>query len=48
MATATKYPEVVVQLARAKACPFCTREAQAECESTGGRCSEEDEIDAVQ
>lgn len=30
--------------ARAKACPFCTREAQAECESTGGRCSE---IDAV-
>ena len=32
--------------ARAKACPFCTREAQAECESTGGRCSEEDEIDA--
>ena len=30
-----------------KACPFCTREAQAECESTGGRCSGEDEIDAV-
>ena len=30
--------------ARAEACPFCTREAQAECESTGGRCSE---IDAV-
>ena len=30
-----------------EACPFCTREAQAECESTGGRCSEEDEIDAV-
>ncbi len=33
--------------ARAEACPFCTREARAECESTGGRCSEEDEIDAV-
>ena len=30
-----------------EACPFCTREAQAECESTGGRCSGEDEIDAV-